>query len=58
MNEMLLEKVEDARKRLLLSVERTGLSSMATLQISQELDKLILKVQKEKASRFVKGFNI
>jgi len=50
--ELLLEKVEDARKRLLRSAEKSGLSSLATLQISQELDKLILKVQKEmKATR-------
>lgn len=40
--------IEETRQRLLKSIEKTGLRSQSTIEISQELDKLILEVQKAK----------
>lgn len=41
--------LEKTRQRLLKSIEKSGLSSQSTIEISQELDILILEVQKAKS---------
>lgn len=40
--------IEETRQRLLKSIEKSGLSSNSTIKISQELDELIVEVQKVK----------
>lgn len=43
--------LEETRQRLLRSVEKSGLRSQSTIEISQELDKLIVEIQKTRVEK-------
>ncbi|MFT9493869.1 Spo0E family sporulation regulatory protein-aspartic acid phosphatase [Anaerosolibacter sp.] len=48
MYRLLMFMIEDTRQKLSESVAKTGLNSQVTIKISQELDDLIIEVQRLK----------